>query len=897
MLPRSLLLAVLALAMTPVAASANEARPGVIIQRSAHGIPHIEGRTLFDAGYGNGYTMAQDNLCVLADVYVTVRGERSRFFGPDGSYVTRGNGVTTNNLNSDFFFQRINDEQVIEKLLELQPPRGPLPDFDEIVRGYVGGYNAYLRAVGGPAGVKDPACKGQDWVRPITRLDAYRRFYQLALLASQGVAIDGVASAAPPPGVELPAARASDRRVMRGADAAVAALPPGEVDKRLGGIGSNAYGFGSEATKSGRGIVLGNPHFPWEGSERFFQAQLHVPGKLNVSGASLLGVPGVLIGFTQNLAWSHTVSTARRFTIFEQKLVPGAPTSYLVDGQVRKMRASHVTVMVKAANGTLTPQSRTLYSIGDRPVLTSILGLPIFPWTPERAFVMGDANATNFRLLNHFFETDQAQSVKRLDAIEREYQGIPWVNTIAADATGQAYYADIGSMPGLTSEKITRCSTVLGTALDALQRVQVLDGSNSRCDWDTGPGAVETGQLGPDQQPSLFRRDYVLNSNDSYWLAQPRQPLEGFSRVIGDERTTRSLRTRMGVSLAEERLADTDGEPGGPKFDVQNLSHIEFNDRGKAAELWREPLVAYCRANPTVPSSAGPVDATAACDVLAKWSGRDDLDAPGAVLFRRFGTRALAAVPSPFTVPFSPADPVNTPRGLATDNPLVQLALGDAIRDLARAGIPLDAGLRGFQFERRGSEEIPIHGGPDPLGLFNVITAPFDPERGFPDVVHGSSYVQVVETGGGCPTAKTILTYSQSSDPTSPYYADQTRLFSRKQWIDQPFCRKDIEADPALQTTLLGSQDVPALSHVRVRREGRSRLVSFVLKRPARMSLSAERAGRIVRKVSRARLRSGTNRLRIVVGAKPTTLRLSAKPFGERRLTLKRRTAGSRHRR
>ncbi len=894
---RRLFLALFVSLLAPGAATADEARPGAIVQRSAHGIPHIEGKTLFDAGYGNGYTMAEDHLCVLADVYVTVRGERSRFFGPAASYITRGNGVTANNLNSDFFYQRIIDENVIEKLLELKPPQGPLPDFDEIVRGYVAGYNAYLRAIGGRAGVKDPGCKGEEWVRPITRIDAYRRFYQLALLASQGIAVDEVATAAPPPGVEAPAARQADRSAMGAADAAVAALKPGEVDERLGGLGSNAYGLGSEATKSGRGIVLGNPHFPWEGSERFFQTQLRVPGRLNVSGASLLGVPGVLIGFTQNLAWSHTVSSARRFTIFELKLVPGAPTSYLVDGQVKQMRKSQVTVMAKDAAGAIAPRSRTLYSVGDRPVLNGVLGLPIFPWTPERAFVMGDANGTNFRLLNHFFETDQAQSVKRLDAIEREYQGIPWVNTIAADSTGQAYYADIGSMPGVTNAKIARCSTVLGTALDAAQRIQVLDGSSSGCDWDTGPGAVAPGQLGPDEQPSMLRRDYVLNSNDSYWLTNPRQPLEGFSRVIGDERTARSLRTRMGLTLAEERLADTDGEPGGPKFDVENLAKIEFNDRNKSAELWRDPLVAYCRATPTVPSSAGPVDASAACDVLAKWSLRDDLDAPGAVLFRRFATRALGATPSPFTVPFSASDPVNTPRGLDTANPQVQMALGDAIRDLAGASIPVNAGLRGFQYELRGEERVPIHGGPGGLGVFNVITNGFDAKRGYPDVVHGSSYVQVVEPGGGCPTAKTILTYSQSTDPTSPYYADQTRMFSKKEWIDQPFCRKDIEADPALKTTLLGSQDVPALSRVRVRTTKRTRLVTFVLKRPARVSLSTERGGRIVRKVSRKRLRSGTNRLRIKVGSKTTTLRLSAKPFGERRLTLKRRTAGSRARR
>ena len=40
------------------------------------------------------------NLCEMADTYVTVRAERSRFFGPDGSIRARGNGATFNNLDS-----------------------------------------------------------------------------------------------------------------------------------------------------------------------------------------------------------------------------------------------------------------------------------------------------------------------------------------------------------------------------------------------------------------------------------------------------------------------------------------------------------------------------------------------------------------------------------------------------------------------------------------------------------------------------------------------------------------------------------------------------------------------------------------------------------------------------
>ena len=65
------------------------------------------------------------------------------------------------------------------------------------MRGYVDGYNRYLRDTG-VANLPDPTCRGKEWVRPITEIDVYRYFYKLALLASSGVAIDGIGGAQPP---------------------------------------------------------------------------------------------------------------------------------------------------------------------------------------------------------------------------------------------------------------------------------------------------------------------------------------------------------------------------------------------------------------------------------------------------------------------------------------------------------------------------------------------------------------------------------------------------------------------------------------------------------------------------------------------------------------------------
>ena len=89
--------------------------------------------------------------------------------------------------------------------------------------------------------------------------------------------------------------------------------------------------------------------------------------------------------------------------------------------------------------------------------------------------------------------------------------------------------------------------------------------------------------------------------------------------------------------------------------------------------------------------------------------------------------------------------------------------------------------------------------------MFNAITAPFAGRQGFPDVTTGSSFVMAAHLNGTrCPESRSILTYSQSANPASPYYADQTRLFSQKKWVDMRFCTEEVLRDRALRVTELG---------------------------------------------------------------------------------------------
>ena len=116
-------------------------------------------------------------------------------------------------------------------------------------------------------------------------------------------------------------------------------------------FGSNATAVGGDATTTGKGMMLGNPHFPWRGRYRFTQQHLTIPGKYDVAGASLIGSPVVNIGWNENVAWSHTVSTAYRFTPYEYRRRPD-PTTYLTDAGPAELE--HRTVKVtRPAQGRL----------------------------------------------------------------------------------------------------------------------------------------------------------------------------------------------------------------------------------------------------------------------------------------------------------------------------------------------------------------------------------------------------------------------------------------------------------------------------------------------------------------------------------------------------------------
>ncbi|WP_328498249.1 penicillin acylase family protein [Streptomyces sp. NBC_00414] len=782
----ALLTATTALPAATAQSSAERQHPShgglsAVIRYTEYGIPHIVAKDYANLGFGTGWAQAADQVCTLADGFVTVRGERSRFFGadaaPDGSLSS-----ATKNLSSDLYFRGVRDTGTVEKLLAEPAPRGPGREVKELMRGWAAGYNAWLKK----NRITDPACRGAAWVRQVTPLDVAARSFALSVLGGQGRGVEGITTAQPPTATgATEATGATD--IARGAQELFAS--------ESADMGSNAVAFNGSTTAGGRGLLLGNPHYPWQGGRRFWQSQQTIPGELNVSGGSLLGSPTVSIGHNAHVAWSHTVATGVTLNLHQLTLDPADPTTYLVDGEPERMTKRTVTVDVLDG----TPVTRTQWWTRYGPVVNSLGAQVPLPWTGTTAYALGDPNSLNLRGSDTSLGFGKARGTGDVLNTLKRTQGLPWVNTIAADSGGHSLFTQSQVLPRITDDLAQRCSTALGKVTYPSSGLAVLDGSRSDCALGKDDDAVQPGIFGPSRMPTLKDAPYAENSNDSAWLANADKPLTGYERVFGTIGTQRSPRTRGAVE-------DVAAMAGRGDLTVRDLQRQQFANRVPTGDLAADDAARACAALPggTATGSDGKaVDVTQACAALKAWDHSMDTDSRGALLFDRFWRKLLTAVPAAqlWKVPFSAADPVRTPNTLNTEATGFARALADTVSELRAAGVALDAKLGANQYVVRGGKRIPVPGGTESLGVWNKVEPVWDATTGaYTEVATGSSYIQAVGWDGSrCPVARTLLTYSQSSNPDSAHFADQTRLFSAEKWVTSRFCEKDIRSSPALR--------------------------------------------------------------------------------------------------
>jgi acyl-homoserine-lactone acylase len=789
------------------------------VRTTTDGVAHIEGESRKDLAFGQGYVSARDYGCTLLDQILKVRGERSAELGP---------GASGENIESDFAWRAIGImERAEADFAEASP--GLVEQFE----GFAAGWNQFLADEGGDD--LPGWCTEAEWIRPIETVEVYGYARSIALLASGANFTDFIASAQPPDSSEP---EASEESTPLAEPPSTQAAAPDFSALVPTAVGSNAWAIGSDRIEGGTGgALVANPHFPWEGELRFAEVHLTVPGEIDIYGAQLAGLPGIGIGFTDTVAWSHTVSAGHRFTAYSLDLAANSPTTYLVDGQPQEMAAEVHTVEILRPDGTVDQETRTLYSSEYGP----IIDFPGVGWSESTVLTYRDANIDNDEMMEFYADLIDVDGLDDLQQTHQRHQGVPLFNTVAVGADGTAWYADTSATPNLTEDAeqaylVTRF-TGEGLARAAFdQGVILLDGSDSSFRWEESDGARDPGLVPYSEQPQIERTDYVFNANDSFWVPHATVTLDGdFSILHGQQNVAQSMRTRQNASVlsADNRL-DLAGDDD--LWTADELRTATFDNTAQTATLLRESIAGVCRDNPLVDVDAvqfedgtealpaETVNLVRACGVLEDWDGRFDLDSAGAVLWRetmaRFDNTAFTGAGPLFLNDFDTEFPTSSPFAFTTDpDALEQIsqALARAVQTITAAGFEVDASMGAAQFTERSGERVPLHGGTGNDGVTNVIswsdrgssTEPA-PQRGelvtpngelrgegYP-VNFGTSFVMVVDYSSGSPEASALVTYGNTEQRDTERFATQTLRYSEKNWRTVAFTDDQIAADPEL---------------------------------------------------------------------------------------------------
>jgi acyl-homoserine-lactone acylase len=759
------------------------------VRRTSYGVAHVRSSTWGGIGFGQGYACAQDNAALILDQVAKVRGVRARCFGrgPDGVHV-----------DSDIAYRVLGLHAAAATALAAQPDH-----IRELVEGYAAGVNAWMGSASAPP--LPDWCPPAAELLPIDARDIFAYLSDLTLAAGGRNFVPFIAGARPP-GPDGPA-------------------PAPPLRFKGAGYGSSGWAIGGASSATGNGMVMANPHFPWYGEVRLWECHLILPGELDVYGVSLVGSPGVQMGFNRHVAWAHTFSAGYRFTLYRYELAPGDPTSYRYGDATRQMEERATAVEVLGDDGSIEREERSLWSTHHGPVLN----MPIFGWSDQWAFSFRDANVGNDRFLAKFVGMNRSRSLDELQEVFRRENGIPWVNTLAAEASGRTWYVDASRTPNLGEQgEAAFRSRLAGDPLTKLlydNNVALLDGSDPTCEWSDEAGAPAPGLLPIASVPQIAREDWVTNSNESHWLTNPAEPLEGYSVLSGRERHGPNFRTRANLHAL--------GTPGtGPegRLTKSDLAERVLSNRSVVAHGLCTQVVERCRAAEPPEIGGRRVDVSRAADILDHWDRCYDLTSRGAALWREtmacFTDEELATPGTLFADSFGPVPPFAGPHRLAPapakgPDPIV-LAVARAVLALESASVDIAAPLSEVQWVVRGLQRIPVHGGQELDGIVNVLepegklpTTSLEPTPQPPPPVegrtartglreggyattYGTTLLLVVEMTPEGPEAEGFLSYGQSCDPQSLHFADQVPLYVEKRLRPMLFDEAAIATDEHL---------------------------------------------------------------------------------------------------
>jgi penicillin G amidase len=315
----------------------------VDILRDAEGVPHIFAKTSDDAYFALGFVHAQDRLWQMEMNRRIPAGRMAEILGP-------------NALDIDRFLRtlgvRRNAQAILEKLA---------PDTRSALDAYTRGVNTYLDTRSGPlppefllTGAPAPAhwepADSIGW-QTMMAWDLGGNWTQelLRMRLAQQMSLEQINSFLPPyPGD--PVVQTQDYtafyRQLTGTTKQLTAVADVAPPSYLQGMGSNNWVVSGALSSTGKPLLANDPHLGLSAPALWYFAHLSAPG-LNVIGATLPGVPSVVLGHNERIAWGFTNTAPDVQDLYIERLNPSNPKQYQTPDGWAEFRARTETIKVK----------------------------------------------------------------------------------------------------------------------------------------------------------------------------------------------------------------------------------------------------------------------------------------------------------------------------------------------------------------------------------------------------------------------------------------------------------------------------------------------------------------------------------------------------------------------
>ena len=553
----------------------------VDVVRDAEGVPHIYARSATDAYFALGFVHAQDRLWQLELNRRVAAGRISELLG-------------TKTVDTDRFLRTLGVRRNAEKILTRLSP-----ETRAVLDAYARGINAYLSQRSGPlppefllTGAPAP----QPW-QPVDSIgwqtmmawDLGTNWTQeiMRMRLSQRLPLERINDFLPPyPGdarlktQDYTAFYRSLSGTTQQLVSVAGVAPPSYVE----GMGSNGWAVSGAFSSSGKPLLANDPHLALSAPSLWYLAHLSAPG-LNVIGATLPGLPAVVLGHNDRIAWGFTNTGSDVQDLFIERINPVNPMQYQAPGGWVDFAIRTEVIKVKGQKDVVMEARETRHG----PVISGVL--PVL----DRASV--DANNFAVALAWTALRPDdltvqaginfnRAENWDQFLSAARDFSS-PQLNMVYADVDSNVGYAIPGRVP-------------IRKAENDLKGLAPAPGWDARYDWD---GFIPFDRL-PRQYNPASRRIVTANQK-----AVP----DGYPYFLTSEWALPYRADRIAILLDAV-----------PKHSIETFASIQKDNVSLAAQ----ELLPILRK--TVPRSS---QARLALEKLAAWNGAMAADQPEPLIF------------------------------------------------------------------------------------------------------------------------------------------------------------------------------------------------------------------------------------------------------------------------